>query len=100
MRVHTNAKAAESTRALNAKAYTVGQHIAFGRGQYVPQTVDGRHLLAHELTHVVQQGSSVPHTGMRIPLMMITDSGLMVITSERSDAGGFMIPEVIGMGQG
>jgi hypothetical protein len=37
---------------------------------------------------------------MRIPLMMITDSGLMVISSERSDAGGFMIPEVIGMGQG
>ena len=37
---------------------------------------------------------------LRIPLMMITDSGLMVISSERSDAGAFMIPEVIGMGQG
>ncbi len=37
---------------------------------------------------------------VRIPLMMITDSGLMVISSERSDAGVFMIPEVIGMGQG
>ncbi len=37
---------------------------------------------------------------LRIPLMMITDSGLMVISSERSDAGVFMIPEVIGMGQG
>lgn len=60
VRVHTNAKAVESTRAVNAQAYTVGQDIAFGEGQYTPQTLQGRRLLAHELAHVVQQkGASV-----------------------------------------
>ncbi len=55
VKVHTNAKAMESTRAVNAQAYTVGQDIAFGEGQYARQTVVGRQLLADELTHVVQQ---------------------------------------------
>ncbi len=55
VRVHTDHGAAESARAVNARAYTVGQHIAFDRGQYQPDTPAGRHLLAHELTHTVQQ---------------------------------------------
>lgn len=58
VRVHTDARAHESTRALNALAYTVGSHIAFGAGQYAPASVEGRRLIAHELTHVVQQSSS------------------------------------------
>ena len=53
--VHTDARAAESTRAVNALAYTVGGHVVFGEKQYSPHTTDGRRLLAHELTHVVQQ---------------------------------------------
>jgi Domain of unknown function (DUF4157) len=56
VRVHDDARAAESARAVNARAYTVGQHIAFDRGQYAPHTESGRHLLAHELAHTVQQG--------------------------------------------
>ncbi len=58
VRVHTNAQAAESARAVNALAYTVGENIVFGSGQFAPGTMGGRQLLAHELTHVVQQ-----HTG-------------------------------------
>lgn len=56
VRVHTNNQAGESAQALNANAYTVGQDIVFGDGRYAPQTSDGRSLLKHELTHVVQQG--------------------------------------------
>jgi hypothetical protein len=56
VRVHTDARAAESAHAVDAQAYTVGQHIAFAAGQYAPATAEGRLLLAHELTHVVQQG--------------------------------------------
>ena len=56
VRVHDDARAAESARAVNARAYTVGQHIAFDRGQYAPDTESGKHLLAHELAHTVQQG--------------------------------------------
>lgn len=55
VRVHTDSKAAESARAVNALAYTVGQHVVFGTGQYGPYTEAGQKLLAHELTHVAQQ---------------------------------------------
>lgn len=61
--VHTDARAAESARAVNALAYTVGQSIAFGSGQYTPGTAAGRRLLAHELTHVLQQSGG---NGLRI----------------------------------
>ena len=56
VRVHIDTKAAESARAVNALAYTVGRDIAFSAGQYAPATTTGKRLLAHELTHVVQQG--------------------------------------------
>lgn len=55
VRVHTDSEAAESARAVNARAYTVGKDIVFGANQYSPQTKDGKKLLAHELTHVLQQ---------------------------------------------
>jgi Domain of unknown function (DUF4157) len=55
VRVHSDAKAAESARALHALGYTVGRDIVFASGQYSPRTMAGRRLLAHELTHVVQQ---------------------------------------------
>jgi len=58
VRIHTDAHAAESARAVNALAYTVGHNIVFGAGQYKPDTSEGRRLIAHELTHVVQQGAA------------------------------------------
>src|SRR5882724_76631 len=54
-RIHTDAKAADSARAVNALAYTVGRDIVFGDGQYARHTSAGQKLLAHELTHVAQQ---------------------------------------------
>jgi Domain of unknown function (DUF4157) len=56
VRVHTDAKAAQSARAVNAVAYTVGKDVVFGAGQYAPGTSEGRRLIAHELTHTIQQG--------------------------------------------
>ncbi len=56
VRVHTGAPAHDSARSLRALAYTVGNSIVFGTGQYAPGTRAGRSLIAHELTHVVQQG--------------------------------------------
>jgi outer membrane protein OmpA-like peptidoglycan-associated protein len=55
VRLHTGSAAAASARSLGALAYTVGPHIVFGAGQYRPEAHDGRRVLAHELTHVVQQ---------------------------------------------
>jgi hypothetical protein len=55
VRVHTDPRAAESAQAVGALAYTVGRDVVFGAGRYEPETRAGRHLLAHELTHVLQQ---------------------------------------------
>ena len=60
VRIHTDAKAAESAHMVNALAYTVGRDIVFGAKQYAPGTHEGRKLLAHELTHVAQQQASSP----------------------------------------
>ena len=54
VRVHSDAKAAESARAVNAWAYTTGSDIVFGTEQYLPRAQTGQHLLAHELAHVMQ----------------------------------------------
>jgi hypothetical protein len=62
VRVHTDVRATESARAVNALAYTRGRDIVFGAGQYAPETMAGRRLLAHELTHVMQQNPSHPST--------------------------------------
>src|SRR5262249_15079514 len=56
VRVHADAQAAESARAVNAQAYTVGKDIAFAHAQYTPSTAGGRELIAHELVHTIQQG--------------------------------------------
>jgi hypothetical protein len=60
VRVHADSVAAESARAVKARAYTVGRDIAFGRGEYQPATREGRRLIAHELAHVVQQSAWSP----------------------------------------
>jgi uncharacterized protein DUF4157/lysine-specific metallo-endopeptidase family protein len=55
VRVHTDSRAAESAKRVNALAYTVRNDIVFGSGRYSPNSSAGKHLIAHELTHVVQQ---------------------------------------------
>jgi hypothetical protein len=57
VRLHTDAKAAESAREVNALAYTVGRDVVFAHGRYQPNAKEGRKLLAHELTHTIQQRS-------------------------------------------
>ena len=55
VRVHSEAAAEQSAHEVNAHAYTVGHNIVFGAGQYAPESTPGRQLMAHELTHVIQQ---------------------------------------------
>jgi hypothetical protein len=89
VRTHTDAQAAMSAREIGAQAYTVGSNIVFGAGQYSPETDKGRRLLAHELTHVIQQGRGgaatiqrfhVPHaahTTDEVPLIAPTYNDLL-----------------------
>ena len=58
VRVHAGEFAAQSARDVEAQAYTVGDHIVFGTGRFAPATYAGRHLIAHELAHVIQQSPS------------------------------------------
>lgn len=58
VRLHTGSAAETSAAALSALAYTIGNHIVFGHQRFAPATSEGRRLLAHELTHVVQQRRS------------------------------------------
>jgi hypothetical protein len=86
IRVHTDRQAAESAESVHASAYTVGEAIVFGAGQYAPATPSGRRLLAHELTHVVQQSERGPSaqrqdagTNQAVPLnltQLMTQSSL------------------------
>ena len=67
VRVHQGDGAAQSARDVNAKAYTVGNNIVFGADEYAPSSQSGRHLIAHELAHVVQQtksGNSLQRTAL------------------------------------
>ena len=56
VRLHDDSEAHQSALSVNASAYTVGSQIVFGAGRFAPETRDGQRLLAHELTHVIQQG--------------------------------------------
>ncbi|MCX4473532.1 DUF4157 domain-containing protein [Micromonospora sp. NBC_01655] len=76
VRVHTDGAAHESAKSVNAQAYTVGSNIVFQRDSYDPASPGGQHMLAHELTHVVQQRSG-PVDG--------TDNGGGVKVSDPSD---------------
>jgi len=66
VRVHTDQRAADSARAVNAAAYTVGQNIVFTNQMFRPRETTGRHLLAHELAHVVQQSQVASHGELSI----------------------------------
>ena len=57
VRIHTGEDAAKFSGALNAQAFTLGKDVFFNRGKFSPDTAEGQHLLAHELTHTMQQGA-------------------------------------------
>ncbi len=59
IRIHTDERATRSASSLNSLAYTLGNNIVFAQGQYQPTTTEGRRLLAHELTHAVQQNTTL-----------------------------------------
>jgi hypothetical protein len=59
VKVHTDSVAAKSAQSINAVAYTSGNDIVFNEGQYAPTTDNGKRLIGHELTHVIQQSSGV-----------------------------------------
>ncbi|MEA2718379.1 MAG: hypothetical protein QOJ39_243 [Candidatus Eremiobacteraeota bacterium] len=85
VRVHTGSSAAAAARSLDARAYTVGTNVVFGDSQYAPHTSDGLRLIAHELTHVVQQNPSMSQPRSGGPAFGLSPSGPIV---QRWKTGG------------
>jgi len=83
VKIHTGQAANRSANAVNAIAYTVGNDIIFGEGQYRPDTLEGRKLLAHELTHVVQQSNNINNTA-RSNTSLITSSPTETISRQKA----------------
>jgi|GEM_PF-2200528 len=79
VRIHTDGEAQQSAHDVSARAYTVGEHITFSAGQFAPDTRQGQRLIAHELAHVVQQGSAAPWVQRELDI-------------EDFDADGFDLP--------
>ncbi|HEV2447478.1 MAG TPA: DUF4157 domain-containing protein, partial [Candidatus Sulfopaludibacter sp.] len=84
VRVFSDEKAAESARSIGALAYTAGSNIVFGGGRYQPGTRDGRRLLAHELTHVVQQGGA---GGQSVPAIQRDTPGQQGAQTQQTGPG-------------
>lgn len=84
VRVHTDKKAAESARDVNALAYTVGKDIVMGAGRYIPATKEGKYLIAYELAHFVQQtGSNERRIGQNKEQLYRPNSLQLVHIAER-----------------
>jgi Domain of unknown function (DUF4157) len=88
VRIHIGTQAAEAARSINAQAFTVGRDVAFAAGQYSPETGAGKGLLAHELTHVIQQNGGTTgwlvgsRQGLSIQRQTGTDYGLALAGSQ------------------
>jgi len=88
VRVHTDGAAAASARALRAMAYTVKNDIYFNHGQYRPHSYDGRKLLAHELTHVIQQARPGGGDGVIRKQACPQGKQTKVVRNDCANAGG------------
>ncbi len=91
VRVHADSNAAGSARGLNARAFTTGDHIVFGKGEYSPTSSSGRWLLAHELAHVVQQSRAPSRSqGFAGSLSRVPSPGIQRALMAWGDPGGFV----------
>jgi hypothetical protein len=96
VRVHTDSQAARSAADMNARAYTVGQKVVFGAGQYAPATAGGRYLIAHELVHTVQQRGTADYVqrGLLGDLWDSTKQTAGAVVDTVADAGSSVVDTV------
>jgi hypothetical protein len=85
VQVHDDTNVARSAEAIAARAYTFGQHIVFGAARYAPNSSRGRRLLAHELTHVMQQGSTLTRGSRNAPVRGQAPAATMLQRAEAEE---------------
>jgi hypothetical protein len=86
VRVHVGPAAEQSARELDANAYTLGHDVVFGASQFEPQTHQGQRLIAHELTHVVQQSGSAGTSLGQTPALIQREPAKKTLKSAKVDA--------------
>lgn len=82
VRVHADTQAAESARAVNALAYTVGHKVVFGEGQFAPHSVEGKNLLAHELAHLSHNSQSTVRRQVMAPIPRVPRMGTGTVDNQ------------------
>lgn len=95
VRIHADGRAAASARSLGARAYTAGNHVVFGAGEYAPGSRPGRALLAHELAHVVQQARR-GGTASELPIQRVARFDPPVVERVLNVAERFLLGEASG----
>lgn len=91
VRLHTDEEASESAHSINAQAYTLGNHIVFAKDKYRPETPEGKQLLAHELTHTLQQNRIQPRIQRRLFVSGANNADPVAYLTIVGDAGGFRL---------
>lgn len=86
VRVHTGSMASATANSLRARAFTIGRDVVFGHGQFSPGSAEGRRLIAHELTHVVQQGHALPRARLSARAATATPPAAAATTHEADGA--------------
>ncbi len=106
VRVHSDPAAGQSARDVNANAYTVGHHVVFDSGRFAPGTHDGRRLIAHELTHVVQQSGrefpiapansslEVPSAALFPPVVVQGETGVRIAREPKKPGNQGIVLEI------
>jgi len=106
VRVHTGEAAANQAAGVQAKAFTAGEHVFFGRDAFQPQSASGRELIAHELTHVIQQGSALQrsaepvvaqHSEPRVQRIGLSDALDWIADKARYIPGFTLLTVVLGV---
>ncbi len=92
VRVHTDSAASESAKLIQAKAFTVRQDVFFASGQFMPENDEGRTLLAHELTHVVQQGAAAFADDRPAPAIMALSTAHIARQEDDPDHPPVQVP--------
>lgn len=86
VKIHTGGDAIQMSAELNAKAFTVGNDVYFNQGEYQPYSDSGKHLLAHELTHTIQQGADIDRKIQRSPGDDFIEVDIMTVDPSESEA--------------
>jgi hypothetical protein len=98
VKIHTDGHADQLASAINARAFTYGSNIVFANGEYQPNSDKGKHLLSHELTHVVQQNGKVSRTIRRTPSIAKWDVHNTDGTNTAGDNCCALCPRPLGVG--